>query len=286
LPRILLSEHVISDTNQRFQYPALVRSQRYDSIVVGASDSRLLHPKSLERVFGGRFANLAFNAGRAYEQYRLAMLFIDEVDSRGTLLVGLDHVWCDEQADERRTTVRSFPEWMYDPDWRNDLRYMLNSKTVEISGRRFAQLIGMREARYIDGYEVFTPPESAYDTVKVNRKLWGKDDPRSRDPVVPPYEASAEERLSWHYPALGWRRRLPPGLAAAWCSSTRLPILPLSRAPAQKGRRALKNARRASARSPGVTKCPSSISTSAPRLPRTTQIGGTDCIIGCRLPNA
>lgn len=204
LPRILLSEHVISDTNQRFQYPALVRSQRYDSIVVGASDSRLLHPKSLERVFGGRFANLAFNAGRAYEQYRLAMLFIDEVDSRGTLLVGLDHVWCDEQADERRTTVRSFPEWMYDPEWRNDLRYMLNSKTVEISGRRFAQLIGMREARYIDGYEVFTPPESAYDTVKVNRKLWGKDDPRSRDPVVPPYEASAEERLSWHYPALGW----------------------------------------------------------------------------------
>jgi hypothetical protein len=93
---------------------------------------------------------------------------------------------------------------VYDADWRNDLRYMLNSKTVEISGRRFAQAIGLREARYVDGYEVFTPPESAYDPVKVNNKLWGKEDSRSVDPVVPPYAASAEERLSWHYPALGW----------------------------------------------------------------------------------
>lgn len=76
LPRILLREHVISDINQRFQYPALIRSKRYDSIVIGASDSRLLHPKALERVFGGRFANLAMNAGLAYEQYRIADLFI------------------------------------------------------------------------------------------------------------------------------------------------------------------------------------------------------------------
>jgi hypothetical protein len=98
LPRLLFSEHVISDTNQRFQYPALVRSQRYDSIVIGASDSRLLHPRALERVFGGRFANLALNAGRAYEQYRLATLFIEEVDNRRTLLVGFDHVWCDVEA--------------------------------------------------------------------------------------------------------------------------------------------------------------------------------------------
>jgi hypothetical protein len=171
---------------------------------IGASDSRLLQPRALERVFGGRFANLALNAGRAYEQYRLATLFIEEVADRGTLLVGLDHVWCDDQADETRTTFRGFPEWMYDADWRNDLRYMLNSKTVEISGRRFAQAIGLREARYVDGYEVFTPPESAYDPVKVNNKLWGKEDSRSVDPVVPPYAASAEERLSWHYPALGW----------------------------------------------------------------------------------
>src|SRR3972149_8955195 len=100
LPRILLSEHVISDINQRFQYPALIRSKRYDSIVIGASDSRLLHPRALERVFGGRVANLALNGGPAYEQYRLSALFIREVKDRRTLVVRIDHVWCDEHADE------------------------------------------------------------------------------------------------------------------------------------------------------------------------------------------
>lgn len=203
LPRILFSEHVISDINQRFQYPALIRSKRYDSIVIGASDSRLLHPRALERVFGGRFANLAMNAGLAYEQYRLSALFIAEVKDRQTLVVGLDHVWCDERADKERITFRGFPEWMYDDDWRNDLRFMLNAKTVEISGRRLGQALGFKETRFLDGYEVFTPPESAYDPVKVRAKLWGKG-ANSVEPVVPAYAASAEERARWQYPALAW----------------------------------------------------------------------------------
>ncbi len=204
LPRILFQEHVISDINQRFQYPALIRSGRYDSIVIGASDSRLLNPKALERVFGGRFANLAMNAGLAYEQYRITDLFIREVEHRRTLLVGVDHVWCDEDADTTRTTFRGFPEWMYDDDWRNDLRYMLNAKAVEISGRRFRHALGFREARLVDGYEVFTPSESAYDPVKVKLKLWGTKGPGRKRAEVPPYAASAAERAGWQYPALVW----------------------------------------------------------------------------------
>lgn len=121
LPRILSSEHVITDINQRFQYPALVRSDRYDSAVIGASDARLLHPDSLEKVFGGNFVNLAMNAGLAHEQYRLADLFMREVEAPRTLLIALDHVWCDEKADKEIVTFRGFPEWMYDADWRNDL---------------------------------------------------------------------------------------------------------------------------------------------------------------------
>ena len=29
-----------------------------------------------------------------------------------TLLIGLDHVWCDEDADRERITSRGFPEWL------------------------------------------------------------------------------------------------------------------------------------------------------------------------------
>lgn len=204
LPRLLFSEHVITDVNQRFQFPALIRSRRYDSLLIGTSDSALLPPDDLERVFGGQFANLAMNAGTPYEQYRLADLFMREVETPRTLVIGVDHVWCDENADDRRMTFRGFPEWMYDADWHNDLPYMLNGKTVELSGRRLRQALGFREARFVDGYEVFTPPESAYDKAKVRTKLWGGKTPGLRPPRVPAHSATLAERAAWDYPALVW----------------------------------------------------------------------------------
>lgn len=230
LPSVLFSEHVISDINQRFQYPALIRSKRYDSIVIGASDSRLLHPKALERVFGGRFANLAMNAGLAYEQYRIADLFIREVEHRRTLLVGVDHVWCDADADKERVTFRGFPEWMYDADWRNDLPYMLNAKALEISGRRFAQSLGLKEARFIDGYEVFTPPESAYDPIKVRLKLWGAQTGRHRINLrLRPLPQARRSALDGTTPHSSGSTRLRRGSGAASCSSMCRPISPPNR---------------------------------------------------------
>jgi hypothetical protein len=202
LPHILFSEHAITDINQRFQYPALVRSGRYDSIVIGASDSRLLHPKALERVFGGHFANLAMNAGQAYEQYRLADLFIRQVKQTRTLLIGLDHVWCKEDALEQRTTFRGFPEWMYDDNQWNDLVYMLNAKSIEISGRRLGVALGLKSPRFPAGYEVFTPPESAYDPIKVRHKLWGEEGPRTFEAAAA--DNRAHTRSDWMFPALGW----------------------------------------------------------------------------------
>src|SRR5580692_7043296 len=48
-------------SNQRFEYPALARSARFDSAVFGASTSRLLPPASLNASLGGQFANLEMN---------------------------------------------------------------------------------------------------------------------------------------------------------------------------------------------------------------------------------
>jgi hypothetical protein len=110
LPAVLFSQHAITDINQRFQYPALIRSGEFDSIVIGTSDARLLNPAALERAFGGRFGNLAMNAGLACEQYRLADLFLRKVPQPKTLFIALDHVWCDGEAAAGRTTFRGFPE--------------------------------------------------------------------------------------------------------------------------------------------------------------------------------
>ena len=204
LPKLMFAEHAITDINQRFQYPALIRSGRYDSIVVGASDARLLRPEILDQAFGGHFANLSMNAGQAWEQYRLVDLYLRQPGNPRMLLLGLDRVWCDQDAAEERTTFRGFPDWMYDDNPWNDLSYMLNQQTVEISARRLAVAAGFKSARFPDGYEVFTPPESAYDKVKVRNKLWGNRGPRQIEPVTPPYAPSEAERASWQYPAHPW----------------------------------------------------------------------------------
>jgi len=80
---------------------------------------------------------------------------------------------------------------------------MLNRQTVEISGRRLAVAAGFKSARFPDGYEVFTPPESAYDKAKVRNKLWGKGGPHQIESVTP-YVPSDAERASWQFPALPW----------------------------------------------------------------------------------
>lgn len=200
LPNTIFRHHAIMDINQRWQYPAIVRSQEFDSLVIGTSTSRLMQPSILNEGFGGKFANLAMNSARAWEQYRIAKLFFDEVPDARTLLVGLDHVWCDPEADKVRITERGFPEWMYDRNPWNDLLYLLNSKSVEISGRRIGEGLGLKRPRIpFDGYEVFVPPEAEYDAARAKTHIG-----EGRAAIDPPERASAEVRASWRFPALAW----------------------------------------------------------------------------------
>jgi hypothetical protein len=200
----LFREHVIMDINQRFQYPALVRSGKFDSIVMGTSDARLLNPESLEKVFGGRLANLALNAGTAWEQYRLADLFIREVERPRLLLMALDHVWCDQAAALGDTTFRGFPEWIYDNDGLNDVLYMVNYTSVETSVRRLGNVLNLKPARLVAGYEVFTPAEQDYDLLKAKRKIWKEKKRHVIEAVDPPYLPTRDERAGWRFPALVW----------------------------------------------------------------------------------
>jgi hypothetical protein len=204
--------HVIMDDNQRFQYPSVIRSGRYDSMVVGTSTARLLEPAELERRFGGRFANLALNSGTAWEQMRLTRLFAETIPRRGMLVLAIDHVWCDEEADVQRITRRGFPEWMFDADPWNDLVYMLNVRTVEIAGRRIGHALGLVRERWPhNGYEVFVPPESEYDLSRAREHIWGKGGvPR---PLATSGEGLRAELAStppqrFRFPALNWLDQL------------------------------------------------------------------------------
>ena len=208
-PNWVLRDHVMTDDNQRYQYPSVVRSGRYDSLIIGTSTSRLLDPKPFAAALGGRFANVAMNAGTAWEQAELAKLFLRHQPKPHALVVGIDWVWCAVNADRERITFRGFPEWMYDDDPWNDLAYLLNARAIEIAGRRAGAAMGLAKPRLPpDGWEIFTPPERDYDLGKAREKIYGNGARSLPQPMVPPDVVSADERARWQFPALAWLETL------------------------------------------------------------------------------
>src|SRR5271157_307881 len=81
-------------TNARFSFPALARSDQFDSAVIGTSTSRLLRPAELNPAFGAHFVNLSMNAATAYEQTRILDVFARAHPQAKVVILGLDVAWC------------------------------------------------------------------------------------------------------------------------------------------------------------------------------------------------
>jgi hypothetical protein len=165
-------------SSQRQMFPQILRSGRYDSIVVGTSTSRLLDPVALDRVTGGHFANLAMPAATAVEQVRVMDYFRRIVAVPKAVLIGIDHEWCDRNGnaymrDRTAAREREFPAWAYDESRWNDLFYLLNLRTIGAAGSAVGHLLGRVPAKLReDGFEVFVGPDSAYDLARARFHLY------------------------------------------------------------------------------------------------------------------
>lgn len=214
VPFSLRMERPIVSISQRYMYPQIVRSGRFDGVVVGSSTARLIDPEILNTGFGGRFANLSMDSMRAWEQQQLVSLFLREVGPPKSLIVGLDTVWCDPQADKQRITAAGFPEWLYDTSRWNDVLYILNSATLEIAVRLAANKLGLyRERLRSDGFGVFVPPDEQYDLKRAQGHIW-QGRPREIVPQQPAVTLPEADRSALRFPALGYLREmlsaLPP----------------------------------------------------------------------------
>ena len=146
IPFSLPIDRPIVSISQRFMYPQIVRSKRFDSLIIGTSTSRLLDPELLDRLFQVRVANLAMDSTMAWEQKTMLDLFLRVVGPPKLLIVGLDSVWCDQHADHNRITFRGFPAWLYDDNPWNDYLYFLNYGTLEIAARLVGFNLGLYES--------------------------------------------------------------------------------------------------------------------------------------------
>jgi hypothetical protein len=183
-------------TNARFSLPALARSEKFDSTILGTSTSRLLRPAVLDAEFGARFANLAMNDATVHEQSRMLSVFARAHPAARLVLVGLDVRRCVTGDTYEKLTQRPFPEWMYKSNPWLGYREMFNLYAVQEAGQQFGILSGITRRRYgRDGYTSFVPPDSEYDAARVAMHL------RAAEPEIPPGERSGAA-TTWRYPAI------------------------------------------------------------------------------------
>ena len=222
---------VLMDSNQRFMYPQLVRSGRFDSAVTGTSSSRLLDPQRLSQLFGAHFTNLAMNAATPWEQVRMVELLRHSWAQPKILVWGLDVTWCEADADspEKRLTPRPFPEWLYDPAMaRHPLTHiprMLNMTTLETAGRAWLQAMGLTGPRMRgDGFDEFTPPDMTYDAARAQFHLYRNLGGQKPDAFPPDALVAESSSLAGHaFPALAW---LEQSLAALPSATRKILLLP------------------------------------------------------------
>jgi hypothetical protein len=204
VPTSLPLDRRIVSISQRHMFPQIMRSQRFDSLILGTSTTALLDPELLSKKFGVRFANLAMSAATAWEQNTVLDYFQRKAGPPKAVIIGLDGAWCDQNADRARVTFRGFPYWLYDDEPWNDYFNLFNSETVLIAVRLVGYQLGVyRERMRYDGYHVFVPPEATYDLAQARRKIWGTQNSEV-PPDVPPLSLLSNERGTLSFPALTW----------------------------------------------------------------------------------
>ena len=210
-PETALSQK-FADDNQRFDYPSIVRSGLHDSAVFGSSTSRLLEPAALHEAFGGRFANLSFDAGTAWEQTQIFKLFLREEPTPKMVVLSVDgFIWCDPLADKKRLTFRLFPEGFYDANPFNDLGDILNLELADTLNKAVKVMLGSRQPYFDDdGFGDFTPGEANYDLARAQQHIRSEAKAKRSEPQL-----SVAELSSLSFPALNWLEDILATIPAA-----------------------------------------------------------------------
>jgi hypothetical protein len=161
-------------TNERYAFPGLIRHGRFDSAVFGTSTIMLLKPEELDRMVGGRFANLAMSYATPWEQTQMMKFFGEHVrDPVRNIVVGIDMDWCSPTKPLARLTAHPFPPWEYDDNPWNDYTHLLNTRALLHSLREALVLAHLlRPDLQDDGYYRFTPDDDLYDPSRTHASLY------------------------------------------------------------------------------------------------------------------
>lgn len=112
------------DSKGRLQNPGLLKQKRMSTVVVGTSMTQNFEPQEIEALFEGGSAVLSISAGTGREQSLVALMAVREQLGLKHIIWGL-HPGSFSLPSEK-IKEGSFPLYLYDDSWTNDLLYLFN----------------------------------------------------------------------------------------------------------------------------------------------------------------
>ncbi len=161
-------------TNERYAFPGLIRHGTFDSAVFGTSTVMLLKPEELDRMLGGRFANLAMSNAAPWEQSQMMKFFTEHTRTPvRSVVIGVDMNWCSPTKSLPRLTTHPFPPWEFDENPWNDYAHLLNTRALLHALREVLMLAHvLRPDLQDDGYYRFTPDDDRYDAARAHAAIY------------------------------------------------------------------------------------------------------------------
>ncbi len=191
-----------ADHSQRWAYPELARSPKFDAAIIGNSTSRLFDPADFDPVIGATFVNLSMVHSFAYEQMQLLDVYLRAHPKPRALMVGLDRTWCERGDDLEHFGYGPLPEWLYRDDhsfWTLEtLANLFNMHAIETAWRSAASILaGPARPFGANGYQLLDVDFHKFDPV-LAKALIAQN---LAEDWLPPADP---DPATWHYVSLDW----------------------------------------------------------------------------------
>lgn len=244
---------MVLSENERFQNPGLVRTQDYDTLVLGSSLVRPFRAALVEPSLGGPALRVVVSQATAYELRLLLDVALRAGKARRVVrdLHFMNYVG---QDDATKGTFGDFPHFLYDEARWNDLAYLVNLDTLALAARAGLARLGVLRGGTADpdalGHEALSRATGAA-AVRASRDRLLAHPPVTGDLSLARMEANLRAHLIGPvaaHPEVEFLVFIPPysaawyDLAPRWAPSLRADFVAAKMA-ALRGLLALPNAR-------------------------------------------
>jgi hypothetical protein len=133
--------------NQRAQNDGICKHFDYDGIITGTSMTENFRASEADQLFGQNFAKVCFSGGSYREINNNITRALKANPNLKTIIRGLDMLFFLDPDDLMRTDLGEFPDYLYDNNPFNDVKYLLNRDVL------FTRVYAMDQKRKQDNFK-------------------------------------------------------------------------------------------------------------------------------------